>query len=326
LDGARGARAYPRGRSRRDDWRELFVERLDAEPDPRALDLLAEALAADPDERSARGVSRFLDGLLTRPHQAPAAIVWLAERAADDAALRERNPLRLFQQILAALGRDELAPFRPRLRKLLVSGGTVPRLLPHLTEEQAPAAREALDRAAGLESFEREALVTALELRFPALRGEAANQVLYATPEAIDAKRAELDRLTREELPANRKAIEEARAMGDLRENFEYKSARQRHEYLSARAAGLHRDLERARPLDLSQVDPSEARIGTRVRLRDAAGEERELAILGPWESDPDRGVISYQSELAAALLGKRPGETVAAAGEPLTVVAIGPV
>jgi transcription elongation GreA/GreB family factor len=318
-DRALRERAYGLVRELRPDWPEIFLDRLAAEEDPRSLDLLAGAVAAE----RAPAFERFVDGVLAQPHRAPAAFAWLAERAAEDAGLRARNPLRLLQQILGAPARPELAPHRARLRRLAQSGGTLPRLLPHLAEEQAAAAREAVHRAPGLENWEREALTTALELRFPALRPEAAGEALYATREAIDAKRAELDRLTKIELPANRKAIQEARAHGDLSENFEYKAARQRHEYLSSLATMLQRDLARVRPLDLARVDPSEVRVGTRVRLRTAGGEERTLAVLGPWESAPERGVVSYQSELAKGLLGKRPGEAADLGGEAATVVAV---
>ena len=111
--------------------------------------------------------------------------------------------------------------------------------------------------------------------------------------------------------------------MGDLRENFEYKSARQRHEYLAARSAALDSELRRVRPLDAAAIDASEARVGTRLRLRSAAGEERLLTILGPWESDPEKGVVSYESELAKSLLGKAPGETVELDGTSYTIAGI---
>lgn len=314
-------RAYGLVRELRADWRQVFLDRLAAEEDPRSLDLLAASL----DAAEAPAYERFIDGVLTQPHRSPAAFAWLAERAADDPALRARNPLRLLQQILAAPARDELAPYRARLRRLAQSGSTLPRLLDHLADEQAAAAREAIHRTPGLESWERDALLTALELRFPALRPDDGEAALYATPAAIAAKRAELDHLTKVELPANRKAIQEARAHGDLSENFEYKSARQRHEYLSALATKLHRDLGRVRPLDLARLDASEVRVGTRVRLRREAGEERAVTILGPWESAPERDVVSYQSELAKGLLGKRPGDTADLGGETATVIAVEP-
>src|SRR4029078_12662794 len=121
-------------------------------------------------------------------------------------------------------------------------------------------------------------------LRFQALRKETGPPPIYALIGSVEAKRAELQQILSVEIPANRKAIEEARAMGDLRENFEYKSARQRHEYLNARAASLNSDLSRSRPIETAGMDTSEVRIGSRVTLGQGS-RERIITLLGPWES-----------------------------------------
>jgi transcription elongation GreA/GreB family factor len=140
----------------------------------------------------------------------------------------------------------------------------------------------------------------------------------------VDAKRAELQQILSVEIPANRKAIEEARAMGDLRENFEYKSARQRHEYLNARAASLNSDLQRVRLIEPGGMDTSEARIGTCLHLKGGAA-PRVVTILGPWESKPEEDVISYESDFAKDLLGKKPGDEVSLGGESWTIEKIEP-
>jgi transcription elongation GreA/GreB family factor len=102
-----------------------------------------------------------------------------------------------------------------------------------------------------------------------------------------------------------------AKEYGDLSENFEYHAARQKHEYLSARIASLADELSRTRALDASKIDASEVRVGTRVRMRDASGAERDFTILGPWDSKPEESIYSYQSEFAQRLLGSRPGDRV---------------
>ena len=239
-------RALAMTRDRRSDWVSVYRDHATREEDPRVLDLVFEGLrGAEP-----ATADRLVDDLLAQPRRAPAAFVWLAERAADDEALRARAPLRLLQQVLAALAEPRVHALpSPAAGALRHPGGTVPRLLAHLDDEQAAPAADSLRRAAGLEAYAKEPLVAALEMRFPALRedGVAGTGPLYATASAIEAKRAELKRLAEVEIPANRKAIDEARAHGDLRENFEYKSARERHEYLNSRLATLHRELGRAR-------------------------------------------------------------------------------
>ena len=299
-------RALTMLRERREDWPAIFRDQFLRESDPRVLNLLATAIGTE----SQPDLDRLLDDVLSQPRKGPAVFTWLAERAAEDEALRGRNPLRLAQQILAALASDDFGPFKGRLRTLADSGGTLPRLFAQLTLEQAATALEAIVRTNALDSFQKEPLKNGLLLRFPTLREETGH-ALYASAESIAAKRLELKRLAEVEIPANRKAIEEARAMGDLRENFEYKSARERHEYLNSRLAALHRDLDRARPIDFDNLDLTETRIGARLVLVAPNGNERELAVLGPWESRPESGIVSYESELGKQLLGKHAGETL---------------
>ena len=311
-------KAYEAVREAREDWQEHFLAGLPREEDPRLLTVLADSLAESDPER----LGRALDDILSAPHKSPAPFVWLTDRAAEDEALRDRNPLRFLQQVLIALTRPELAPFRVRLAAQCESGGLVPRLLAHLSADDAPEAVAAIGRASALERYQREDLTTALELRFPALRQEE-EQPLYALETSIAAKRAELKEILEEEIPTNRKAIQEAREMGDLRENFEYKSARQRHEYLTARAEELNAQLERSRLLDPETVDASKVRVGTTVELELEGSGAKTLTILGPWESDPDQGVISFESELAAALLDSGVGDSVTVAGTTYTVQSI---
>ncbi len=313
--------AYRLLREHVDGWAAIYSTRLTREEDPKILDLLADGL----EEEDPTELWRFVDATMAQSSRNPPAFSWIAERAADDAGLRSRKPLALLQQIFSALADKRFVPFRPRLTPLVESGGTVPKLLDHLEERQAARAEETIHRAAALEGYQRDALTNALHLRFPQLRSEDAQQIIYSTPEAIDAKRKELQNLVRKELPENRKAIEEARALGDLRENFEYKSARQRHEYLSSRQAQLERELTVARPIDVSNIDTSEVRIGSSVELVPADGGDavRTITILGPWDSKPEEDILAYESDLARTLLGKKPGETVKASGTSYEVRAI---
>ncbi|MEZ5314453.1 MAG: GreA/GreB family elongation factor [Thermoanaerobaculia bacterium] len=313
-------RALTMLKERREDWPAIHLDHFQREADPRVLSLIAEGLEREsPDD-----LQKLLESLIAKPKKSPAAFVWLAERAADNEAIRDRLALRLLQQILTTLASSDLAPYRARLKALVESGGTIPRLLSHLAPEQAGAAMEAVARCSALDTFHKEPLKNAILLRFPSLREES-NETLYAVASSIEGTRAELKQLTEVEIPANRKAIEEARAMGDLRENFEYKSARERHEYLNARLAALHRDLGRARPIDFSGLDLSEVRIGCRVELQSDGTASRRIAVLGPWESQPEEGILSYESELGKVLLGRKIGDEVTIAEESFVVRSIAP-
>ncbi len=314
-------RGYDLAQQHRSDWQGLYVDLLGQERDARSLDKLAGGL----DEHAPQRLLSFLDQIVSQPRKNPPAFVWLAERAASRPEWLGRNPIRLLKQIMWALADDAFLPFRAaRLVPLAESGGTLPLVLDHLTEAQAADAESAIERAPGLQGYQRQPLSNAIHLRFPDLRKED-EAALYATPEKIEAKKAELKHLAEVEIPANRRAIEEARELGDLSENFEYKSARQRHEYLAARAGALNHDLSRVRPIDASQVSCEDVVIGCKVHLVTDAGNEWTITILGPWESQPEDHVLSSESEIAQKLLGLKVGDTIELAGDFFTVESISP-
>ena len=128
---------------------------------------------------------------------------------------------------------------------------------------------------------------------------------------SLERKKSELDELVRVRIPQNTKDISIARSYGDLRENFEYKSAKDLQRYLSHRKNELEKDIARARGSDFKASDASKVNIGTVVTLTDAAGLQSVMCVLGAWDSDPEQQHVSYLSDVGKALLGRHPGETV---------------
>ena len=131
------------------------------------------------------------------------------------------------------------------------------------------------------------------------------------TPHSYNEKQKALKHLHEVEVPQNSKEISEALAHGDLRENAEYKAAKERQDLLNTTAARMKEDLEKATIVRPSDVDPTSVSFGTRVTLRDAADEVEEYVLLGPWESNPENGVISYLSPLGRELLNAKVGDTL---------------
>jgi transcription elongation GreA/GreB family factor len=136
-------------------------------------------------------------------------------------------------------------------------------------------------------------------------------EALLVSWESLEKKKTELDELVRVRIPQNTKDISIARSYGDLRENFEYKSAKDLQRYLGHRKNELEKDIARARGTDFKGSDASKVNIGTIVTLTDATGAEVEMTVLGAWDSDPDKKLVSYLSEVGKALVGRAPGETV---------------
>ena len=134
---------------------------------------------------------------------------------------------------------------------------------------------------------------------------------LLVSWESLDRRKAEYEDLVNNRIPTNVKEISVARSHGDLRENFEYHAAKQMQTVLNARKNDLERDLERARPTDFAGADTSSINIGTKINLKIDGGGEREMTMLGAWDADPDRHVVSYLSEIGQILVGKSIGESV---------------
>ncbi|MBC8127454.1 MAG: GreA/GreB family elongation factor [Gloeobacteraceae cyanobacterium ES-bin-144] len=134
---------------------------------------------------------------------------------------------------------------------------------------------------------------------------------LLVSWESLEKKKAELDDIVRNKIPQNLNDVKIARSYGDLRENFEYKSAKDQEKYLAHRRGALEREISLARGTDFKGSDASKVNIGTVVTLTDEAGKEHVITVLGAWDSIPETKTVSYLSEVGKSLVGRVPGETV---------------
>ncbi len=301
------------------DWPKVYSELFFLEDEPRILTTIFSTLEK---EGQAEIRDRLIDETLRYPRRHPRAFYWYVKRVAEDESWSERTTYALLFLILDALTHDEFAPVRARLKDFFDKGGLAVRIInDQANEEQARKLVETLDRYGAVEEYRREIVKAAALMKHPGLR-EPQAEAIYATADSFEKKRAELEHMRRVEIPANSKALQAARELGDLSENFEYKSARARAEYLAARAAKLSSELSLTRVLDPVSIDVSQVRVGTKIRLSNG-DLSRDVTILGPWESEPEHGVYSNQSDVAKALLGHTAGDIVSFMGNDYTIESI---
>jgi len=132
------------------------------------------------------------------------------------------------------------------------------------------------------------------------------------TINGYEALKKELERLKKIERPANIKAIEEARAHGDLSENAEFEAAKDRQSFIEGRIGELGYKLASADIIDPDELPKDRAVFGCTVLLENIdTGEESEYQLVGPDESDIDKKRISVSSPLGQAMIGKEPGDEV---------------
>jgi transcription elongation factor GreA len=130
--------------------------------------------------------------------------------------------------------------------------------------------------------------------------------------ESLERRRVEYEDLVQKKIPGNSKEIAIARSYGDLRENHEYKAAKEMQKVLMRRKDELENQLARARGTDFSNAKTDTVTMGTVVETTDLASNLREsFTILGAWDSDPDKGIISYLSPVGGALLNHKAGDEV---------------
>ena len=125
--------------------------------------------------------------------------------------------------------------------------------------------------------------------------------------------REELERLKRVERPAVIQALAEARAHGDLRENFEYKAARDQQGFLEGRIKEIEAKLSQAEVIDVSELQLNgKVVFGTTVELVDMeSGEHVGYQIVGEDEADIEANRISVHAPIARALIGGQEGDEV---------------
>ncbi|MBR9987837.1 MAG: transcription elongation factor GreA [Desulfosarcina sp.] len=122
----------------------------------------------------------------------------------------------------------------------------------------------------------------------------------------------ELEHLKSTERPSVIRAIEEARAHGDLSENAEYHAAKERQGFIEGRLSELGYKLGNAEIIDVDNLPKDRAVFACTVMLENVdTGEEVEYQLVGPEESDIEKGRISVTSPLGKAIIGKKPGEEI---------------
>src|SRR5205809_837308 len=166
--------------------------------------------------------------------------------------------------------------------------------------------------------MDKRSLLARIVKSYPAaqalISGEQSKQdaTLVVSWQSLERRKAEYDELVHKKIPANSKEIAVARSYGDLRENHEYKSAKEMQKLLMRRKGELEGQLIRARGTDFANVKTDVVSIGTRVRVTELNTDHSEMfTILGAWDSDPEKGVISYLSPIAQSLLNHKVGEEV---------------
>nr|MDQ6940880.1 GreA/GreB family elongation factor [Verrucomicrobiota bacterium] len=248
------------------------------------------------------------------------ALYWLCKERAGE--WRDLVMPDLLGAILSALERDQHNENSrgSKLRDLLLDDREL--IADMFTGAETEVARNAMRRLMLTPVFDeltKRSLLARIIKLYPELESvitgeqkEEKKESLVVSWSSLDKRKAEFEELVNKKIPENSKEIGIARSYGDLRENFEFKAAKEMQAVLMRRKSELESALHNARGTNFENPDTSQVSIGTIVTLRDTnSGNEETYTILGAWDGDPDRRIISYQTAIGQALLGHKVGEKV---------------
>jgi transcription elongation GreA/GreB family factor len=245
-------------------------------------------------------------------------LLWLAKERSD--AFADILGPEVFRAMLTAMERDQFNEKKSnRLRDFIMDDQSLlVELIGSADLEVIKDLTRALQLSPVFDDMDKRSLLARIVKSYPAIQslitGEQSRQdtTFVVSWESLERRKDEYADLVQKKIPANSREIAIARSYGDLRENHEYKAAKEMQKILMRRKSELEGQLVRARGSDFSTARTDVASIGTRVRVINLdSGQSENFTILGAWDSDPDQHIISYLAPVAQKLLNKKVGEEV---------------
>ncbi len=245
-------------------------------------------------------------------------LLWLAKDRNDSFA--DILGPEVFRAMLTAMERDQFNERRSnRLRDFILDDQELlVELIGSADLEVIKDLTRALQLSPSFDDMDKRSLLARIVKSYPTIQslisGEQSKQEshLVVSWDSLERRKNEYHELVEKKIPANSKEIAIARSYGDLRENHEYKAAKEMQKLLMRRKAELETQLVRARGTDFTNPRTDVVSIGTIVRSLDLeANKPENFTVLGAWDSDPEKGVVSYLSPVAQSLLNRKVGDEV---------------
>ncbi len=271
-----------------------------------------------------------LENLLDHPEKNPEVFFWYFQKVNDkspeDLPFNDKEgQCRFFESLFVLIHKIEHDPqYRDLLKKItnFITGKRYEKLrqlMENTTLEYIHELLLLISKCHIFEDQEKKTFKALAQVVHPSLApekqskavGQVSGHIIWTTEEGFKRTQDRVKQIATVEAIENSREVEAARALGDLRENAEYKSACEKRSRLQGELKSLSHQLNRARiisPLDIFQ---DEIGVGTIVTLEDTTGNTIKYSILGPWEANPDEGIISFQSKLAESMIGRKIGDMI---------------
>jgi transcription elongation GreA/GreB family factor len=297
-----------------DRWHELLLALLNTV----SAKLCSECVHLLIQEGKIESLKDTLARLVSQHAASSELLLWLAKERSD--AFADILGPEVFRSMLSAMERDQFLEKKSnRLHDfILADQELLVELIGTADLEVIKDLTRALQLSPAFDDMDKRSLLARIVKSYPAIQalisGEQSRQdtSFYVSWESLERRKREYDELVNKKLPANSREIAIARSYGDLRENHEYKAAKEMHKILMRRKSELESEMIRARGSDFSSARTDAVTLGTRVTVTELGTQHTEpLCILGAWDSEPEKGIISYLTPIAQSLLNRKVGEEV---------------
>ena len=314
LPAAKHKRALQSLRSANPHWADAVLDLLNNV----SAKTCSECVAALNQDGLLQALKDRLARLISRHQASSELLLWLAKERSDTFA--DILGPEVFRAMVTAIERDQFNEKKSnRLRDFIMDDQE---LLVQLIEsadiEVIKDLTRALQLSPSFDDMDKRSLLARIVKAYPVIQslisGEHTKQdaALIVSWDSLERRRKEYTELVQKKIPANSKDIAIARSYGDLRENHEYKSAKEMHGVLMRRKHELENMLARARGTDFTEARNDTVCIGTRVRVTEVTSKHTETySLMGAWDFDAENGIVSYLSPLAQSLINHRVGDEV---------------
>lgn len=305
-------------RTQRSDWIKIFSDMFFSSRQSGLREYLCKELNQEPEF-----FTKQLQSLLKNPQKNPDLFIWyfhlLLGKDHEKLPFGTKEELfKWFEGVLILLHGIEFKPeFRELTKKIytMLSGKRYALVRKMLEGSSLPYAQEFLLLTSKCQIFaesEQKILRSLVAVVHPTLSKEqdqkkhphTDSHVIWTTEDAYIRMQERVRRLGTTEIVANAREIEAARALGDLRENAEYKFSLEKRSRLQSELKNLSEQLSRARIITRADVTSEEVSVGSIVHLVNSKGNHICYTILGPWDANPEKNIVSLQSKLVQTMLG----------------------
>ena len=321
-------------RKTRSDWSDIFLKVFSTPQSAIVRDYILKELL----QNSKPALDEKIALLLKQPQKDPETFTWYFQKLVsnDDIPYADKEGRGLFLEgLLTLLSSIENDPNHKDLTKRIYNLLTAERfkVIRELIEGmKKPFLNEFLLLASKCQTFSHHdqkvlrSLAAVVDPSFStkeSIEDRLNPQIFWVTQESMMKMQEKIKHIGTVEMVEVAKEIEAARALGDLRENSEYKFAQEKRRRLQSELKTLSEQIQKARIITEEDVHVDEVGVGNIVHLSDPQGKATTITILGPFDADPDKHILSTQSQIAMNMLGKAIGDTVTLKNEEHKITAI---